>query len=111
MLHGDAPVRLILHEGADLIVVVVHDGGSVDPVMGNGPTDGLRIVDELTHGAWGISLHRRHGKWVWAVLPAPMPRRFHRNHRSNTSFHSEGRRTAGPLEDALSEYNAGDPRR
>ena len=72
VLHGDAPVRLILHEGADLIVVAVHDGGSADPVMGTGPTDGLRIIDELTHGAWGIS-RRRPGKWVWAALPRATP--------------------------------------
>jgi hypothetical protein len=68
VLHGSAPVRLLLHEGADEVVVAVHDGSPADPVLGDTPTAGLRIVDELTNGCWGIT-RRRQGKWVWAALP------------------------------------------
>jgi anti-sigma regulatory factor (Ser/Thr protein kinase) len=70
VVHGRPPVRLLLHEGADEIVVAVFDGGDGPVVPGDSPTAGLHIVDQLTHGRWG-SRRERNGIWVWAALPRP----------------------------------------
>jgi anti-sigma regulatory factor (Ser/Thr protein kinase) len=68
VVHGLPPVRMLLHEGADEIVVAVFDGGVAPIAVGDSPTGGLRIVDEITGGRWG-SRRTRAGTWVWAVLP------------------------------------------
>ena len=68
ILHGEPPVRLVLHEGRDEVVVAVFDGSSAPPVVTDAVAAGLRIVDELTKGRWGAA-PQRIGKWVWAALP------------------------------------------
>jgi hypothetical protein len=68
ILHGEPPVRLVLHEGRDEVVVAVFDGSPGQPVVTDAVAAGLRIVDELTKGRWGAT-PQRNGKWVWAALP------------------------------------------
>jgi hypothetical protein len=68
VVHGRPPVRLLLHEGREEIVVAVFDGGDAPLTLVDSPTAGLRIVEELTKGRWGAH-HERGGTWVWAALP------------------------------------------
>jgi hypothetical protein len=72
VVHGRPPVRMLLHEGTDEIVVAVFDGGGAAVVAGDSPTGGLHIVDQLTRGRWG-SHRTREGTWVWAALPQQAP--------------------------------------
>jgi two-component sensor histidine kinase len=68
VVHGRPPVRLLLHEGHDEIVVAVFDGGDAPVSLVDSPAAGLRIVEQLTNGRWGAH-HERGGTWVWAALP------------------------------------------
>jgi hypothetical protein len=68
VMHGEPPVELLFHEGADEMIVAVYDEGRGQPVAGESSTSGLHIVAEVTGGRWGVTPRGR-GKWVWAALP------------------------------------------
>jgi hypothetical protein len=68
VVHGEAPVWMVLHEAPAEIVVAVFDRGGGRPEPDASPTGGLRIVDALSRGRWGC-VPGNGGKWVWAALP------------------------------------------
>jgi hypothetical protein len=65
IVHGEAPVRLLLHEGPDDVVVAVFDRSARRPRLDGDPVGGLRIVADVAGERWGV-WHTRGGKWVWA---------------------------------------------
>jgi anti-sigma regulatory factor (Ser/Thr protein kinase) len=65
--HGLPPVKYVLHETDEAVVIAVFDRGDGAPLPTPPQTPGLRIVDDLTSGRWGV-VHRKTGKWVWAVV-------------------------------------------
>lgn len=67
IVHGKPPVRLLLREGADDVIVAVFDRHTGHPCPGDSPASGLRIVADITLGRWGVK-PTRDGKWVWAQI-------------------------------------------
>jgi len=68
LTHGEPPVRLLLHETPDDVIVAVFDRSTVTPMPSDSPTSGLRIVESLSERRWGV-VKRDGGKWVWAAIP------------------------------------------
>jgi anti-sigma regulatory factor (Ser/Thr protein kinase) len=66
--HGVPPVRIVLRESDEAVVIAVFDRGAGSPSLDSDESPGLRIVDDLTDGRWGV-VRRGGGKWVWAQLP------------------------------------------
>ena len=75
LAHGDPPVRLLLHETPDDVIVAVFDRSAAMPVPTDSNTSGLRIVESLSEHRWGVAKPNG-GKWVWAAIP----RRGHHDH-------------------------------
>jgi hypothetical protein len=69
IIHGEPPVRLLLHEGPDDVVVAVFDRGAGRPRPDGDPVGGLRIVADVAGERWGV-WRGRGGKWVWARVGA-----------------------------------------
>ena len=66
IVHGEPPVRLLLHEGEDdVVVVAVFDRSAGRPRPDGDPVGGLRIVAGVAGERWGV-WRGRGGKWVWA---------------------------------------------
>jgi len=65
IVHGEPPVRLLLHEGPADVVVAVFDRSSGRPRPDGDPIGGLRIVADVANERWGV-WRGRGGKWVWA---------------------------------------------
>ena len=70
IVHGEPPVRLLLREGSDDVIVAVFDRHERHPRPDDSPASGLRIVADITLGRWGVKPTRA-GKWVWAQIAQP----------------------------------------
>jgi hypothetical protein len=66
LLHGSAPIRLLLAANADENVVAVHDGSHVIPPSSEAEFHGMWILSRLTGGRLDVIPVGDDGKWVVA---------------------------------------------